>query len=60
MAKKLRSTQCDSFSKVCKILNGLIEEITDLQFEVAKIGMAQQASASVAKPKQVTPKSKGD
>lgn len=60
MAKKLRSTQCDSFDEVCKIFNGLIDEITDLQFEVAKLGAAKAPPAPVAKPKTFTHKSKGD
>ena len=60
MAKKLRSTQCDSFDEVLQVLNTLIEEITDLQFEVAKLGAAKAPPAEVAKPKQVTHKSKGD
>jgi len=60
MAKKLRSTQCDSFDEVLQVLNTLIEEITDLQFEVAKLGAAKAPPVPVAKPKTFTHKSKGD
>jgi len=52
--------QCDSFPEVHKLINSLIDEITDLQFEVAKLGAAKVPPAPVAKPKAFTSKSKGD
>ena len=59
--KKVRETYCDSFPEVAKLINALIDEINDLQFEVAKLGAVKAPPPEpVAKLKPLTPKSKGD
>jgi hypothetical protein len=59
---KVREKHCDSFPEVAKLINALIDEINDLQFEVAKLGAVKDPPprSPVAKPKPVTAKTKGD
>ena len=51
--RKVIFKQCDSFPEVHKLINLLIGEITDLQFEVAKLGAVKAKPAEVAETENI-------